>query len=163
MFGTANFAWKLKTPAGAAHRFRSMRRSDLPRVLDIERGGYEFPWSERAFSECLRARYVCVIAESGSAVAGYGIMTVAAGECHILNLCVHPDYRRRGIGTALLQYLTAIARGRNSHMAFLEVRVSNRGAQTLYNQVGFNEIATRHRYYPAKQGREDALVLAKAL
>lgn len=111
----------------------------------------------------MRAGYVCVVADFGGTVCGYGIMSVAAGECHILNLCVHPDWRRRGLGRSLLQALTTIARDRNSRTAFLEVRVSNRAAQDLYAQDGFNEIATRHQYYRAKVGREDALVLAKTL
>ncbi len=140
-----------------------MRPADLAAVVAVERKCYEFPWRSSVFQDCMRAGYVCVVADFDGAVCGYGIMSVAAGECHILNLCVHPDWRRRGLGRSLLQALTTIARDRNSRTAFLEVRVSNRAAQDLYAQDGFNEIATRHQYYRAKSGREDALVFAKTL
>ncbi|NIP88147.1 MAG: ribosomal protein S18-alanine N-acetyltransferase [Gammaproteobacteria bacterium] len=140
-----------------------MRPPDLAAVVEVERQCYEFPWRSSVFQDCMRAGYVCVVADCAGTVCGYGIMSVAAGECHILNLCVRPDCRRRGLGRSLLQALTTIARDRDSRTAFLEVRVSNRAAQDLYAQDGFNEIATRHQYYRAKSGREDALVFAKTL
>jgi len=73
--------------------FRSARESDVPEILRIERSSYAFPWTEGIFCDCLRVNYTCRVAEIGVAVAGYGIMSVAAGEAHLLNLCVGEDYR----------------------------------------------------------------------
>src|SRR5580704_19250001 len=84
---------------------RSMQEADIARVLRIERLSYAFPWTEGIFRDCLRVNYTCRVAEIGVAIAGYGIMSVAAGEAHLLNLCIGEDYRRRGIGRRLLAHL----------------------------------------------------------
>lgn len=89
-------------------------------------------------------------------------MTVAAGESHILNICVHADYQSMGLGRCLLEHLIELALERDVNMTFLEVRPSNFAAIKLYLDLGFNEIGTRRNYYPAKVGREDALVFAKS-
>jgi ribosomal-protein-alanine N-acetyltransferase len=94
-------------------------------------------------------------------------MSVAAGECHVLNVCVHPDHHGRGIGRRLLRRLLALARRSEADTAFLEVRASNCVAIGLYRSVGFDEIGRRRDYYPALDpssgGREDAVMMARAL
>lgn len=142
---------------------RSMGPADVRRVLSVEQASYDFPWSERTFRDCLRASYTCRIAEGPDGVLGYGIMSIGAGECHVLNLCVHPGYRNHGLGRELLEHLMDIGRRFDATTAFLEVRVSNEVAHRLYSRLGFNEIGTRRGYYPASQGREDAIVLARML
>jgi len=72
----------------APTRIRSMARDDLALVSDIERRSYEFPWSHGVFRDCLLAGYSCIVIERDDTVAGYSILSIAAGEAHILNLCI---------------------------------------------------------------------------
>jgi ribosomal-protein-alanine N-acetyltransferase len=142
---------------------RPMRQSDLSAVMEIERASYEFPWTEAIFRDCLRAGYHCRLYDSVDGVLGYGVMSLGAGECHLLNICVHPRYRSRRLATGLIESLLQTAIRRRAAVALLEVRVSNHAAYRLYTRLGFNEIGLRKNYYPARRGREDALVLAKDL
>jgi ribosomal-protein-alanine N-acetyltransferase len=142
---------------------RPLREHDLRRVHDIESRSYDFPWSVGVFSDCLRVGYCCWAIVDESEIAGYGILTIAAHECHILNVCIDPDYRRRGFASALLQKLLESAREHGAKTAFLEVRPSNAAAIELYLGVGFLRIGERPGYYPALEGRENALVLHKTL
>lgn len=132
----------------------------LPQVLEIERACYEFPWSEGIFNDCLRVGYSAwVVACPEGQVLAYALMSMAAGEAHILNICAAPAYQRRGLARFLLQHLLTIARAAGVELMLLEVRVSNLAAQALYAQFGFRRLGERRAYYPARDGREDALVL----
>ena len=131
--------------------------------MGIEGQAYEFPWSRDIFEDCFRAGYFCWGCLDERELQGYGVMSVGAGECHILNLCVASAVRRQGVGRYLLAHLLHLARRHNADTAFLEVRPSNQGALLLYHAIGFNEIGRRRGYYPARQGREDAIVLARCL
>ena len=143
---------------------RAMTAADLPAVFGIERAAYEFPWSQRVFRDCLRAGYACRVAEEGRRLRGYGIVSLAAGEAHLLNLCVDPGEQGRGWGGWLLRRLFGLARERNAERMFLEVRPSNRAAVRLYEAHGFVPAGTRHGYYPAAAGkREDARVYTLSL
>jgi ribosomal-protein-alanine N-acetyltransferase len=137
-----------------------MVHDDLAQVSDIERRSYDFPWSHGVFRDCLLAGYTCIVLERGDTVAGYGILSVAAGEAHVLNICVDPDYRRLGYGDRLLDELLARARAASVKEVFLEVRPSNVNALSLYRKKGFRQIAQRRAYYQARSGREDAAVLS---
>ncbi|HSM31615.1 MAG TPA: ribosomal protein S18-alanine N-acetyltransferase [Woeseiaceae bacterium] len=149
--------------ADPSARIRAMTHDDLPMVSDIERRSYEFPWSHGVFRDCLLAGYYCLVLERDGRVAGYGILSVAAGEAHILNLCVDPIYRSHGYGEQLLDAILAQSRASNVREIFLEVRPSNLTALALYRKKGFHKIARRPAYYQATDGREDAAVLAKKL
>lgn len=140
-----------------------MREHDIPGVYAIERRSYDFPWSAGVFSDCLRVGYCCWTIADSATLAGYGIMTVAAQECHILNVCVDPEYRRRGYASSLLDQLLESAAAHGAKTAYLEVRPSNRAALDLYIGSGFRRIGERPAYYPARDGREDALVLSKPM
>ena len=95
---------------------------------------------------------------------GYGISTIGAGESHVLNLCVAPNWQGRGYGRVILQKLIDEATRFKADSLFLEVRPSNPNAIKLYRSVGFNEIGMRKDYYPARNnGREDALDMARVL
>lgn len=142
---------------------RPMRDVDLVQVLEIEREAYAFPWSAGIFRDCLRAGYCCWVLEQQDEVRAYGIMQVGAGESHILNLCVRANGRGRGLGRALLSHLLEVAREHRADTALLEVRPTNRPALGLYLAMGFNEVGVRRGYYPGRDGREDALILATYL
>jgi ribosomal-protein-alanine N-acetyltransferase len=151
---------QLARPTG---RFRPMAADDIGAVIALEHAVYPFPWSEQIFRDCLRVGYDCWVVETGPAVAGYGIMSMGAGECHILNLCIDPALRRRGVGRMLLSMLLSRARRAGMLHAFLEVRPSNKAAVALYEAMGFERIGLRRGYYQAAGGREDAIVYRKSL
>jgi [ribosomal protein S18]-alanine N-acetyltransferase len=140
-----------------------MGEGDVAPVVAIEFASYRFPWSEGIFRDCLRVGYVCRIALHLEMVAGYGIVSTGAGEAHILNVCVHPELRCRGIGTLLLEDLLQCAAAATVDMAYLEVRPSNTAAIRLYQAFKFEHIGTRRGYYQAPDGREDAAVFKLAL
>ncbi|MEQ8659702.1 MAG: ribosomal protein S18-alanine N-acetyltransferase [Gammaproteobacteria bacterium] len=142
---------------------RPMGDDDIAAVLGMEQRSYEFPWSATIFSDCLRVGYCCWVLDSGEQLAGYGIMSVAAGESHILNICIDPDTRGRGLARRLMRHLLDTARRHGAQVAFLEVRPSNAIARGLYATLGFRHVGTRSDYYPAAAGREDAYVLSLAL
>lgn len=141
-------------------RFRPMQESDLSAVAAIERQVYEFPWSEGIFADCVRVGYSCWVLELAGELAGYGVVSTAAGEAHILNLCVAPDFQGRGHGRRLLNRMIDLARWHRARSIFLEVRPSNHRAIKMYEAKGFSCVGRRPNYYPAHEGREDALVMA---
>ncbi len=142
---------------------RPMNELDIPVVGVIERAGYQFPWSEGIFRDCLRVGYVCRVVEVEGDMAGYGIMSVGAGEAHILNVCVRDEYRGRGFARKLMAFLLDRARASGMYEAFLEVRPSNTTAARLYHSMGFEQVGVRRGYYQATVGREDAAVLRRVL
>ena len=142
---------------------RPMHELDVPVIVAIERDAYQFPWSEGIFRDCLRVGYVCRVVDVGGDMAGYGIMSIGAGEAHILNVCIRGEYRGRGLARKLLEYLLERARISGMHEAFLEVRPSNTAAAHLYHSMGFEQVGIRRGYYQATVGREDAAVLRRVL
>ena len=140
-----------------------MRDQDLAEVMAIESKLYTHPWTRGNFADSLRAGYECRTFRLQGELIGYFVVLAAAGEAHLLNLSIAEARQRRGYGTALLDQATALARKLGAKNVFLEVRPSNRGAQELYYRYGFRKIAVRRDYYPARSGREDALVLSLAL
>lgn len=141
---------------------RNMSYDDLPNISDIERRSYDYPWSHGVFRDCMLAGYVCLVIDRGRQPVGYSILSIAAGEAHILNLCIDPDYRGLGYGERLLNEVIDRARYAEVAAIFLEVRPSNANALALYRKKGFRKIAKRPAYYQARDGREDADVLSLA-
>ncbi|MFC0676901.1 ribosomal protein S18-alanine N-acetyltransferase [Lysobacter korlensis] len=139
---------------------RPMREDDLDAVYEIEIRAYPFPWTAGIFRDCLRADYPSWVLLEDDRVIGYFLLSLAADEAHVLNVCVAPERQGRGHGRRLLRSILQLARGRGAQRVFLEVRPTNHGAIALYDSEGFNEIGRRPRYYPAANGREDALVMA---
>ena len=143
-------------------RMRRMTLSDLPAVLEIEKKNYQFPWDEDIFKDCFKANYDLRVCEEMDRVLGYCVQSMAVGEAHILNISVDPAEHNQGIGRKMLEHMIENTRGK-AETIFLEVRPSNEGAIMLYKKIGFNEIGIRKGYYPAENGREDALMLALQL
>ena len=143
--------------------FRPMQEEDLADVIEIERRSYPHPWTEMIFSDCMKAGYSCWVCGRRGVIEGYGVLSVAAGESHLLNLCIRPESQQQGLGRKLLTQLIAIARRHTAEVIFLEVRPSNKAACALYMKEDFNELGTRRDYYPDGDGREDALILARTL
>ena len=142
---------------------RTMSDRDLRGVAAVEQASYEFPWSPGIFRDCLLAGYQCLVLDIDGEINGYAIMSVAASEAHILNLCVHPELQRQGLGRQLLHALCTRARTLGVERAFLEVRPSNAAAVNLYRSAGFEQIGVRPSYYQAQDGREDAVIFAAGI
>ncbi len=140
-----------------------MRLDSVDAVMEIELRSYEFPWTEGNMRDCIKSNYYCCVYHLGDQCIGYAVMSVIAGEAQILNICIDPEMQGHGLGRKLLQHLIGEAGRRSADTVFLEVRVSNKAAFKLYDSAGFNEVGQRIGYYPAKNGREDALVLALSL
>jgi ribosomal-protein-alanine N-acetyltransferase len=141
-----------------------MLEQDLLEVLDLEKQIYPFPWTLGIFQDCLRVGYCCWVLTLDERIIGYGVMSVVIDESHILNICIDPGWRRRGLGLKLLQRLLKVARQHGADSVFLEVRVGNRAALCLYEKLGFVEVGRRRGYYPDENdAREDALVLSLEL
>lgn len=150
----------LQSPCG----IRRLTLADLPEILAIERAAYDYPWSEGIFRDCLRVGYRSFgAADTNGDLMGYGLLSVTVGEAHVLNLCVGPLHRRKRVASQLLWRMLEQAQREGADTLMLEVRSSNKGAMTLYENMGFNQIGVRRRYYPAANGREDALLLARAI
>ncbi|MHB1949438.1 MAG: ribosomal protein S18-alanine N-acetyltransferase [Gammaproteobacteria bacterium] len=142
---------------------RILQETDLPQLLVIENLTQIAPWSEDIFKRCWQGGYSGWVIEQENQVVAFILATLRVGETHILNLCVHPSFQRRGYGRELLLHVLAVAKSKGDGMAILEVRRSNISAIQLYEQQGFIKIGERKNYYPAQKGREDALVFAKDL
>jgi ribosomal-protein-alanine N-acetyltransferase len=144
-------------------RFRRMAANDLPAVEAIERSVYTHPWTIGNFADSLEAGYHCWIMERGGHVAGYGVVMIAAGEAHLLNLSIAAPLQRQGLGSELLRFVLKLARDCGAQTLYLEVRESNVAGRALYAQHGFAEIGLRRAYYPAGDRREDAVTMEKKL
>lgn len=149
--------------AGQGSRIRPLAMADLDAVMEIEPRAYDYPWTQGIFRDCLRVGYCCWCYEVDGDIQGYGVMSVAAGESHILNVTVHPELQGQGIGSKLMKHFLQLARRHDADIVMLEVRPTNKPAISLYEKLGFNEIGVRRNYYPADEGREDALLLALSL
>lgn len=138
-----------------------MQRSDVATILPVEERSYPFPWSSGIFLDCLRMGYSSWLCEArDGSLLGYTLLSFAVDEGHILNLTVSPDHRREGVGQYLLDFLLSVAARASLSRLILEVRPSNLAGQALYARNGFVQIGLRKGYYPASDGREDAIVLA---
>ncbi|MHB1222607.1 MAG: ribosomal protein S18-alanine N-acetyltransferase [Gemmatimonadaceae bacterium] len=142
---------------------RTAHAADVARIAAIEVASFSDPWSARSFMSSLQRPEVrMTVAESrlegqSAVVAGYLVAWFVAGEGEIANIAVHPDWRRRGVGTALLDDILSAARAADVHAMYLEVRASNSAAQALYASRGFLPVGRRRRYYVDPV--EDALLL----
>ena len=143
--------------------FRPLVASDLESVMTIERDLYEHPWTLGNFRDSLNAGYSCWAILDRDGLIGYAVLMLGAGEAHLLNLSIERSVQRRGHGTRLLHHLIGVTRRYGATRLFLEVRPSNRSGRALYARNGFVEVGTRRGYYPARTGREDAIVLSLAI
>jgi ribosomal-protein-alanine N-acetyltransferase len=141
--------------------YRRMTLEDVTRVMKVEHEVYEFPWTERIFSDCIRVGYYCWVALQRQDVVGHAVISVTAGESHMLNLSIARQHQRKGFGRQFIEFLVQQAREKEAKTMLLEVRPSNTAAINCYNSAGFNEIGCRKGYYPAQDGREDALLFAR--
>jgi ribosomal-protein-alanine N-acetyltransferase len=139
---------------------RPMQEEDLDRVVENELRSYAFPWTRGIFAGCLKARHECWVALLDQDLVGHAILSLGAGEAHLLNICVRRDTQGQGYGRALALHMMEQAHSRGASALFLEVRPTNVVAGSLYESLGFREIGLRKNYYPSHIGHEDARILA---
>lgn len=145
------------------YSLRPMAEADLDAVMAIERVVFPFPWSHGNFADSLKAGYSAWVCHDGIDLVGYSVFMVALDEAHLLNISVAPGRQGEGIGARMLHWVMERAYRAGARRLILEVRPSNASALRLYEHFGFTRIGVRRGYYPAAQGREDALVLTREL
>ncbi len=137
-----------------------MEEQDLDQVLQIEHATFPNPWRRSFFlSDIHRPDGLCIVAENESRVVGY-LIAWGRIEVHIANIAVAAEWRNQGIGTTLMQEALNFAHRQQAESVFLEVRVSNTGAQRFYRRFGFVPTYVRRGYY---ENGEDALIMELAL
>ena len=142
---------------------RAMAAADVDAVQAIEASVYAFAWTRGNFIDSLAAGYLAEVLEFDGAVLGYCLAMAALDELHLLNLTVAPAVQSQGLGSLLLAEVQAHGQRLGLKRLLLEVRQSNSRARELYQRRGFAVIGLRRGYYPAPQGREDAVVMSLAL
>ena len=143
-------------------QIRPMTTEDCAQVAAIETMSFSMPWSLHAFTEASRnPNYRFLVAEESGEILGYCGFVYVLDEAEIPNVCVSPEARRRGVGTALMQALAEQARTLGILTLYLEVRQSNTAAQKLYRRMGFEEVGIRKNFYDLP--KEDAVLMSKTL
>jgi [ribosomal protein S18]-alanine N-acetyltransferase len=138
--------------------------AEVDEVLALEVRAYAYPWSRGNFIDSLAAGYVArLVRDEEQRLLGYFVAMPGVDELHLLNLSVAPEQQGRGLGRALLEAVIGEARALPARALLLEVRQSNLRARRLYAGRGFAELGRRRHYYPARDGREDAIVMKLAL
>ena len=141
-----------------------MTTGDLDDVVRVEAQIYPFPWTHGNFADSLRSGYSCwVLRDRVGALQAYAIVMLTLDEAHLLNLSVARDCQGLGLGWRTLEWIAQVARGHGARTMLLEVRPSNPAAIRLYERYGFQRIGVRRGYYPAADGREDAIVMRVTL
>jgi ribosomal-protein-alanine N-acetyltransferase len=145
------------------YQFRPMQMDDLESIMAIEPQIYPYPWTRGNFSDSLSSGYSSWVLMLNDQIIGYSLMMLVLDEAHLLNLSVAKPYQKQGLGRTLLEHMVSIAKSNQMANMFLEVRPSNISAIALYENMGFNEMAVRRGYYPAANGRENAVLMGLAL
>lgn len=147
----------------SVYGFRPMLEQDLEAVMAIEPHIYSHPWTRGNFNDSLKSGHIAQVLEHHTVLMGYSLMMMVLDEAHLLNLSIAKHYQKQGLGRFLLEHMIQLAKCAGAANMFLEVRPSNVSAIALYENVGFNEMAIRKAYYPAHNGREDAVLMGLAL
>ena len=142
---------------------RKITNFDMEPILAIENEAYEFPWSKGIFQDCLTSSYQFYVYEVDDEIRGYIIFSTVLDEVSLLNICIAPEYQQKGYGRDFLNWLISYVKTQGFKTLYLEVRRSNKSAINLYESIGLNEMGIRENYYPAKKGKEDALLFAGEL
>ena len=143
--------------------FEPMTEARLDEVVAIERAAYGHPWTRGNFSDSLRSGYQAQLLCAGEVVLGYFVAMKGVDEVHLLNITVTPQFQGQGWGRVMLDALTLWSRAQGAQWLWLEVRTSNVRAQQVYLRYGLRRVGERKQYYPADQGREDAIVMSLKL
>ena len=145
------------------YQLRPMQMDDLDAIMLIEPTVYTHPWTRGNFSDSLNSGYSAWVLKANRKIIGYALLMMVLDEAHLLNLSVAKSHQKQGLGRYLLEHMLQIAQNHKAANMFLEVRPSNISAIALYENMGFCEMAVRRNYYPAHDGREDAVLMGLAI
>lgn len=140
--------------------FVEITPNDFDAIYCIEKKAYPIPWSEKIMSSMVTGPEYKIKITYYDKVIAYVFIMIVLDEATVLNITVDPDYQGQGLGRKLLQYVKNHLANQKIGTIFLEVRQSNTVASSLYESEGFHEIDLRKNYYPTKNGREDAIIMA---
>lgn len=143
--------------------FEPMTEARLDEVVAVERRAYAHPWTRGNFADSLRSGYEAQLLCAGEVLIGYFVAMRGVDEVHLLNITVDLAYQGQGWGRVMLDALALWSRGQGAQWLWLEVRTSNVRAQHVYQRYGYRRVGERRNYYPAEQGREDAIVMSYKL
>ena len=140
-----------------------MKNEYIDDVFEIDRLSVPIPWSKNSIEEEMNNMLAnFIVAKEDAKIVGFAMCWYIMDECHIGNIAVHPDYRKKGIATSLLNELLKGCNEHGTKSILLEVRVSNIPAQELYKKLGFEELVIRKQYYKNPDGTyEDTIVMTK--
>lgn len=138
----------------------ALTSDDFQRIYAIECASHAFPWSEKTFMTNIGERYCNLKLEVDGKIVGFAINQFILDEATLFNIAVDPEYQGQGYGKMLLSAAIEKLAEKGVMTLWLEVRESNRSAIALYETIGFNEVSIRKNYYPAKNGKEDAVIMA---
>lgn len=144
-------------------KLREWQASDIAPMAEIEREAYPYPWSASILHDCLKAGHWGWVASSRGEIAAYAVVQQVLDEAHLLNVCTAPSWQGQGMGRGMLQWVMQQCLAREMTRMLLEVRASNTPALGLYRALGFQQDGLRKGYYPATGGREDAVLMSRAL
>lgn len=144
-------------------RFETLTEAWLDAVLAVEQQAYTHPWSRGNFTDSIRSGYQAQVLVGDDSLIGYFVAMKGVDEVHLLNITVAPAFQRQGWSRVMLDALATWSRGQGAQWLWLEVRVSNTRAYSVYLAHGYQRVGLRRAYYPAFEGREDAIVMSLKL
>tara|TARA_Y100000746_G_scaffold143609_1_gene122844 strand:- start:122 stop:607 length:486 start_codon:yes stop_codon:yes gene_type:complete len=148
--------------------FKKFRQNEIETIASIESGSSEFPWAKNQLSKSIsNPNNLCYAVSVKSQIVGYIIAMPSADSADILNITIHKDFKRKGYGSSLLDYLTKELIEKDIKTIFLEVRRGNFAAISLYSSLGYKEISVRKNYYTKNSNqlsrREDGIIMCLEL
>ncbi|WP_019576934.1 ribosomal protein S18-alanine N-acetyltransferase [Curvibacter lanceolatus] len=144
-------------------RFETLTEAWMDAVLAVEQQAYTHPWSRGNFLDSIRSGYQAQVLVGDDQLIGYFVAMKGVDEVHLLNITVAPAFQRQGWSRVMLDALATWSRGQGAQWLWLEVRVSNTRAYSVYLAHGYQRVGVRRAYYPAFEGREDAIVMSLKL
>lgn len=132
-------------------------------LMAIETACHDFPWSQKTMQTCLAGRYFNGALYADSVLVGFYIGERAGPDNTLMDICIAPDFQGQGFAKVLLQDFIDRSDNMAAENLFLEVRASNAAAIGLYTKAGFAEVGIRKNYYPSRNGKEDAILMALTL
>ena len=157
-------ALRLRTTVVVPRSIRAACGADAPALASLDASVNFSPWSEGQFLAACSGNLetVLVVDESGR-IEGFAVFSQVLDEASLQSIAIHPEYQRGGLGKALLKVVLVHMQNTGATRCLLEVRKSNAAARRLYERNGFCLDGVRKNYYPVRGGREDALLMSRAL
>ena len=138
---------------------KRLNECHLAEIMAVENACHEFAWSEKLMASCLSGRYSAYGMFKGESLIAFYLLEQAGPDLTLMDICVHPSEQGKGLAKVLMMHMKSVINEYKGENIFLEVRASNTSAIALYLASGFVKNGLRKSYYPAGEGREDALLM----